>query len=317
MICLGVMKRMMKALVHGNLSKRVKLRASSIAQISQRIVQCANYFPVEFSRRPRGLQDLAHYKGTEFRNLVLYLGPHCFKGVLYPELYRNFLLFTSGIYILLSPKASDLAMNELANKLLRKFVKDSASHYGLQFVVYNVHNLIHISRDCLNYGSLDNFDAFGFETYMQTLKRYVRGKKHSLQQVVARMSEYESLNKRDANVCGFVNKSQRRKYKYKNVMFSVNDGDNCFLTKNLSVIVITGLESIENGIVKCKRFKLQDNVAEYPVDSRLLCIFRCKSFWPEESIDVKGILKKCVCLPDFEDGNYFICYPLFFDIDHM
>ena len=318
LVCLGVGRKILLAMVNGNASKKVKLRGSSIAKVSDRLLRIAHFFPVEFARRPRSLSDLAHYKATEFRTFLLYSGPYCLKDIVDADVYRHFLLLTSAMYILLSPKASQSTLNATANELLRKFVSQSVIFYGEQFMTYNVHSLIHLAKDSVMYGKLDNFSAFGFENYMQTLKRFVQGKKHYLAQVVSRVLESENVvtTSKIVRRNGYVDKSCSKKYYYNNILISELDGNNCFLTNDCNVVIITGLQKVHEGFVKCKRFKKRVNVPEFPVDSSLLCIYKCDGFCEEELISVKKLMQKCVCLPENEDSQHFICFPLMFNVEH-
>ena len=317
LICLGVGRKMLLAMVTGNASKKVKLRSRSISIISDRLQRISPLFPTEFARRPRSLSELSHFKATEFRTFLLYSGPHCLKGVVEDEIYRHFLLLTTAIYILLSPHASNVPHNSSAAVMLRLYVKDCVKFYGEQFMTYNVHSLIHLAKDCLMYGRLDNFSAFGFENYMQTLKRYVQGKKHHLAQVVSRVQEAEHVfvSRNMTKTNGYVNKSSCKKFRYNNLLLSETEGDNCFLTEQC-VIIITSLNRMKDGLVRCKSFKVREQVLDYPVDSRLLCIYRCYNLCEERYVSVTELIRKCVCLPTFENAEIFTCYPLTFDIEH-
>jgi len=87
------------------------------------------------------LSDWKYYKGIELRRLLLYDGFLIFQK-LHREVYQNFLLLACVIRILVDPiLIKDYAFD--ANKL-RLFVEYNCQIYGLTFVVYNVHHLIHI-----------------------------------------------------------------------------------------------------------------------------------------------------------------------------
>ncbi|KAL4710477.1 hypothetical protein ACJJTC_008879 [Scirpophaga incertulas] len=72
------------------------------------------------------------------------------------------------------------------------FIKHSKAIYGLEFLVYNVHMLCHISDDTRVFGALDDFSAFPFENYLGALKNLVRSPNKPLQQIVKRLLEMES-----------------------------------------------------------------------------------------------------------------------------
>lgn len=126
----------------------------------------------------------------------------------------------------------------MARKFLRSFFKSALKIYGKEFLVYNVHSLMHLADDSLSFGSLDNCGAFGFENFMQTLKRKLRTRNCHLQQIVNRLTEEENL--------GYQNKLSPNCLKenvihtfngvsyfvYKDTWFSNGNGNNCFLCCN-------------------------------------------------------------------------------------
>ena len=66
--------------------------------------------------------------------------------------------------------------------------------YGRQHVVYNVHNLIHISSDVAKFGDLDACSAFPFQKYMQTIIRFVWKPEFPIEQVVCCINETKFIN---------------------------------------------------------------------------------------------------------------------------
>lgn len=75
LICLGVVKKLLSAWIHGKYSRLTKLSARSISHISTRLKILATYCPSDFVRRPRSLDTYTRYKATEFRQFLLYTGP--------------------------------------------------------------------------------------------------------------------------------------------------------------------------------------------------------------------------------------------------
>lgn len=45
----------------------------------------------EWARKPRALFELCHWKGAEFKLLILYIGPLVLKNMLSPNLYAHFM----------------------------------------------------------------------------------------------------------------------------------------------------------------------------------------------------------------------------------
>ncbi|CAG7817363.1 unnamed protein product [Allacma fusca] len=67
-------------------------------------------------------------------------------------------------------------------------------YYGYENVSYSVHSLIHLMDDAENLGSLDEFSAFPFESYLGNLKKLFGGPSNYLQQLSSRLFERESLD---------------------------------------------------------------------------------------------------------------------------
>ena len=52
-----------------------------------------------------------------------------------------------------------------AKEMLLHFVKSTKDIYGEEFLVYNIHSLLHLPEDVEKFGSLNNVSAFPFENY--------------------------------------------------------------------------------------------------------------------------------------------------------
>lgn len=64
-----------------------------------------------------------------------------------------------------------------------------ATFYGSQFISFNVNSLIHLQKDVLNHGCLDDFSAIPLEIKLQQLENLARKSGNPLQQVVYRLVE--------------------------------------------------------------------------------------------------------------------------------
>ncbi|KAK3910771.1 UDP-N-acetylglucosamine--N-acetylmuramyl-(pentapeptide) pyrophosphoryl-undecaprenol N-acetylglucosamine transferase [Frankliniella fusca] len=171
LVDIGVFKRWLKFLLGKLKGIPALLSNAEQAEVSRRIKVLSTNMPKEISRHPRPFEYFAKYKATEFRRMVRYDGLIIFKN-LHHDVYFNFLLLFCGIYIL-----SDLSLIErhgdLADQFLRQFVAHSAQLFGPHFVVYNVHNWIHLYNESVDAGSLHNFSAYKYENYYGVMKRYL------------------------------------------------------------------------------------------------------------------------------------------------
>lgn len=99
-----------------------------------------------------------------WRQLILYVGPVAFSGVLRDEVYRCFL--HSASYIL----SNEVFLQNFSasQEFLENFVAYSSQLFGVIFVTYNIHGLLHWVSECL--GNLTSFGAYPFENELRIIK---------------------------------------------------------------------------------------------------------------------------------------------------
>jgi len=193
LVCLGVVRRLLDLWMSSIGPLQCRLSGRQVKAISERLSNLKAFIPVEFARKPRSLEERLKWKATEFRQFLLYTGPVVLRGFLAEQVYNNFMLLSVAICILANPSFC-FSMNEFANTLLVSFVEHFSKLYGPEFVVYNIHGLIHLSGDVRLHGHLDLISAFPFENYLQKLKKMIRKPHSPLTQVIRRLSEMDAIN---------------------------------------------------------------------------------------------------------------------------
>lgn len=188
LICLGDVKRLLLLWIKGPLENSCRLSARTVGEISQKLIQMSRHVPREFLRKGRSLAEIDRWKASEFRQFLLYTGPVALQEHLPVLKYKHFLLLFVAIYCLCSPFLLK-TYSHYANNLLRMFVVEFEKLYGKKQIVYNVYGLIHLAKDAENFGPLNDFSAFVFESFLGKLKHLVRQPKLPLQQVIRRLSE--------------------------------------------------------------------------------------------------------------------------------
>lgn len=143
--------------------------------------------PCEIHRVIRGLDCLAHWKGTEYRTFLLYVGIVALKDHLSVELYQHFLLLFCTITILESKHFSHNIL--LAKAMLNRFIKCFREIYGEAYMTSNIHNLVHLVDEVAKFGELQSFSAYPFENMLGYIKKLIRSGSNPLAQVAKRISE--------------------------------------------------------------------------------------------------------------------------------
>jgi len=181
---------------------------------------------------------------------LLYDGVLVFRNYLDKNIYKLFLLLHCGIYILRSP----VFVKNLcgyADQLLRTFIKHSADVFGKKFVVYNVHSMCHLSKECEEHGALDSFSAYPFENKLFSIKTSLQSGYKPLKQAA-----YRDLEKRPVNIIfedhenevhltrrsfianEIIDGLQFRRIIVNDTIFKCNLKDSCFKTVNGDIIVL-------------------------------------------------------------------------------
>lgn len=171
LICLGVTKKLINLWLKGPLKTRLNSAKSKL--LSNNLIYLKNVIPIDFHRKPRGVDELPRWKATEFRTFLLYLGPVVLKNIINEKCYLNFMCLHVSIFILLKSNISN-SLVKFSKNLLHYFISNFISIYGREWVSHNVHALQHLNDDYSRFGSLDNCSAFPFENHMKVLKKYVR-----------------------------------------------------------------------------------------------------------------------------------------------
>lgn len=322
LVCLGVMRKLLISWTRGPLG--VRLCSRDIDNLSANLTSFIKNIPSEFPRKPRSLRELDRWKATEFRSFLLYLGPIVLKNLLTADCYTHFLSLHIAIRIL----SNEVSLRHLsfARELLLYFVKKGQCLYGSEFLVYNVHNLIHLCDDVETFGPLDSFSSFPFENYLGQLKRLLRTPNKPLEQICRRLLEIsQQKNNNAGEIKDFqvVKTSQHEEgptASLDGLQFKIakksgfiircdndNSSDNCVLLENETVMYVSNLILSGSKLMFVgRKFKLKTNFYTQPCSSSILNIFFVSKLssnyatFPVSYIKEKGIL-----LP-YQDGFVYI-----------
>lgn len=322
LVFLGVTRKLLYNWLRGPL--RVRLSGQLVNEINRRVSKIKNHLPSEFSRRPRSIMEIDHFKATEFRTFLLYTGVVLIRRIVAPHMYCHFLILSTAIHVLISNLSSNEEWNSLAENLLSRFVTDFGLIYGKHSVVYNVHSLLHLADDGRHYGSLNRVSAFPFENYMKHIKSLLRTKTSNIQQVANRCQEMNQVFPLPKSTSRkfFFKFEQCYKVNINGIVIGTEDPDRCFICKDGNIVLVSGIDRSSSNVevIYYRKIRIKNSVSGYPVDSKSLSIFSVDINETNLGIPTVGssanFYKKCVLLPacNFDDVNQisskYICIPM-------
>lgn len=324
LICLGVVRRLVWLWLCGPLTLNCRMGAKTVQSISDELISVKTFIPTEFARKPRSLSEWQRWKATEYRQFLLYTGPIVLHGKLPDATYKNFLLLSVGIRMLLE-KSLDDEYIIYARSLLVLFVTHYSQLYGDAMVVYNVHNVIHLADDFNKFGCLDKISAFAFENYLGQLVKLVRKPHKPLEQVVRRLHERNQAVLSDARpftvetpvtsheYCGgfvphgFGLCKQYKKVNISGFTLSTDSGNNCIDLSGDIVLVRNILVNGSGTFLVYQKFCKQHDFFTYPLNSSVIGIYIVSGLSSVMSIaPLSHFTKKNVLLPHLD---FFVVVP--------
>lgn len=278
-ICLGVMKALLKNWIFGKVGERLTPKQKAVTD--KLIGMIKNQLPEEFQRRPRTIFECLKFKATEFRLILLYIGPLIFKRSLPLEKYKHFMILHSALRILCSADTFS-SHKDLAKHLLRMFFQIAQILYGLKYCTSNLHGLVHLAEDIDTFGcDLNKTSAFYFESFLGNLKNKVRTSYKPLVQVCRRLDEQKQLGDNKPQLPEKVSVETDKQGNIKYLKFlnrfivKTKRPDNCVILQSNKILYVTKIFILHNtifltGIILVK-FK---SAYSYPLSSNDLNFFK-------------------------------------------
>lgn len=241
------------------------------------------WVPKEFARKPRSINELNRWKATELQKFLLYLGPVVLLNILPGDNLLHFNALNCAIRILCH-LMDCFRNNQYSRDILIRFVEIFKQLYGDDTIVYNVHNLLPINEDVLMFGSLDNFSAFPFENYTQSIKRMLRKADKPLQQLYRRISENSNkafqydcnkcntpiLKKKCSKVLPINCTNAFRMIQLGDFMLTNKKPNNCCYLKDKTIVIIEHIcyNEEETAVIIGKKFFMKNSLPFYPCESQ-------------------------------------------------
>lgn len=105
-------------------------------------------------------------KADEWKHWVMVYSMYCLYGVLSQRDLNIWSLFVKGCHLICRPVVSSADVQK-AHELFEFFGKQFESRYGSQYLVPNMHMLLHIKDCIIDFGPVYSFWCFGFERFAQ------------------------------------------------------------------------------------------------------------------------------------------------------
>lgn len=321
-IFLGAVKKKL-VMIHGKLkfpiNELLRSKFSKTDHDQIRLIMCSAQMskPSEFNRAIRSLEYVSHYKGSEFRNFLLYHGMVALKGNVSKDIYENFLTLHCAVTICSTNKHRQYI--HVAKTLFEKFVNDYKKIYGRCMTSHNIHQLLHIADYVLKFGALDHYSAFPFESKLGVLKNLISSGNNPLEQLANRIVEHI-----EADVHNYITAEKKRKNfkpiaKSKSIRFSdfilkKNDGDKWFLTKSKEIVAFEEVKMDSNAqpekIVGRKIESKTDFYNIIGMRSSFLDIYQTNEMLSDcaSEFNIDEIENKLFCIQDLNNIKTF--YPI-------
>jgi len=260
---------------------------------------------------------------------MFYDGLFIFSKVFRQQIYRLCLLLHCGLYILASPSVY-LQFNEIADFILRTFVKQSKSLFGQELLTYNVHSLSHLALECKSQGCLDSFSAFKYENYLYAINGCLQSHYRPLEQLANRYSEAKThLTKpvkcmkirlrflpRGDGVLKDRPVEQYSLLKIGNTTLKIDKlADHCFVTKQGDYVLLTSVAKTKAGgevMLEGRKFSDINSLYSYPMQSSSLGIVRARKLDLSKNVwCLRDFKQKCVVIADVDT---FVIIPLIHEL---
>lgn len=172
----------------------VRLKPAIRKQISKLIIELNQFYPAEFNRKCRSLDEIGHFKGTELKNFLLYTFP-AIMHLLPESIAEHFQKFHLAIRILADPIHFKKDFS-VASALLEQYFDDCEKIYGNSHYDLNTHLLLHLTDECRNYEQpLFEESCFAYENELYKLKQFCKFGQNPVKQACTRLEELSRIKR--------------------------------------------------------------------------------------------------------------------------
>ena len=156
------------------------LTPAQINRINQRLERIKT--PTHISRKPRAVTERAKWKGTEWRNWLLYCAIPCLHDIISDHILRHLGLLSRAVFILTRDIITDEDLQD-ADHCLRQYVALFQERYIPQNMRFNIHILEHVVAAVRFWGPLWAHSTCQFESWNHRLAKTVKSPNGAIDQM--------------------------------------------------------------------------------------------------------------------------------------
>lgn len=293
---LGVMKKSLLKWINGEKGFEDKWSKEETMLISTELQKTNRELPSEIHRSVRSLKEIAFWKGSEFRTVLLYIGMVAFRDHLRKDIYDHFMLLVCSVIIC----SNDVYREYLpkAREMFNEYIEDQILLYGEHSLTSVVHYLIHVVDDVERFGSLNGISTYEFENHLGFIKSKVKNFNKPLEQTARRLIELANLNIESIDLDSSFKPSVKYGYdsqetdlcKFKDILIQPNVlisnrklGNKWFLTtRNQIVEMDYAFISNDEYLIRGNVIKNKTDFFTYPFNSSYINIFESRGEEVEE-----------------------------------
>ncbi|CAB3241830.1 unnamed protein product [Arctia plantaginis] len=305
--------------IDGRFVESVKISDASLVRVvNDRLEQVKTYCPQDFARKLINIEKHGKFKATEQRQLLFYTAPVIFSGIVNPAVHQHLLLLHASMRIMANPYFLNTEYVAFAERCIKLFVETASDVYGVEFLSFNTHTLLHLADDVRAFGALDSFSAFPYENNMSYCRKLCRKPSQHLQQIANRRAENchttasKFIDPRSLkfignhargpapSIDGSTDYDQFRKVVAGAVHLSVLLPDSTVCLKNTSIGVIQNVIRYNGSChLLLKTFKDKvENLFNRPCDSSLIGVYLCSIMSTETIVvSIDEVSDKCFRMP--------------------
>ncbi|XP_049289506.1 uncharacterized protein LOC125767206 isoform X2 [Anopheles funestus] len=237
----GVTRTFVNGLKAGKLGRHRKWSVDTVNRVNGLLKNVE--IPAEFHRKFRDIDDTDLWHASEFNMFLHYASFVVLKFILTELEYKHFMLYYCSIKLFSSNVYREYWPE--ADRMLKQFIVEYGTLYGVEHLNSNMHSLVHIYDDVCRFGPLESFSSYFFEGKLQHIKKSLRNGHKVLVQAANRISEQTTQS---SNCKHFAfpylesTHSGVTLHVDSNISLFSGTEDNWFLTKDFYIVQYSGAQ---------------------------------------------------------------------------